>query len=248
MSPLSRWMKQSFRDEPADHKGIDPKELDYIIANRQEAGKRKVEPTPLTAMELFTSGNLWLMMGQYFASNFTFFFTLSWLYPYIKRTYSLDYTEAGFYTMIPLLAGALGNLTSGTLVDRLFRYGHRAFSRRLPAILGFGFATIGLLMSVDQASVIGAVVWLSIGVFGADMTLSPSWSFCIDIGGRHAGAVSGTMNMAGNLGSAVVGILFPYLIAWTGGPTTFFYVAAALNATAILCWLFVRPENRLASA
>lgn len=237
-----------FRDEPAESKGIKPQELDYIIANRQEAGATKIAPTPLKAIELFSSRNLWLMMAQYFASNFTFFFTLSWLYPYVKRTYNLDYTEAGFYTMIPLLAGAFGHLVSGSTVDWLFRHGHTNVSRRLPAIIGFALASFGLIMSVQQANVLGAVIWLSVAVFGADMTLSPSWSFCIDIGGRHAGAVSGTMNMAGNLGSALVGIAFPYLIALTGGPKTFFYVAAALNAMAILCWLATRPNQRLASA
>ena len=55
----------------------------------------------------------------------------------------------------------------------------------------------------------GAVAWLTIAVFGIDMILSPAWSFCIDIGGSHAGKVSGTMNMAGNLGSAVVALAFP---------------------------------------
>jgi ACS family glucarate transporter-like MFS transporter len=75
------------------------------------------------------------------------------------------------------------------------------------------------------------------------MTLSPSWSFCIDIGGRHAGKVSGTMNMAGNLGSAIVALAFPYLLAWTGGPTTFFHIGAALSALGALAWCFTQPER-----
>ena len=29
-------------------------------------------------------------MGQYFASNFTFFFCLTWLFPYLQRTYGLQ--------------------------------------------------------------------------------------------------------------------------------------------------------------
>ena len=49
------------------------------------------------------------------------------------------------------------------------------------------------------------------------MTLSPSWAFCIDIGGRNAGTVSGTMNMAGNLGAFVTLVAFPYVEEWTAG-------------------------------
>ena len=75
------------------------------------------------------------------------------------------------------------------------------------------------------------------------MTLSPSWSYCIDIGRSHAGAVSGTMNMAGNIGSFVTGLAFPYLLAWTGSPDLFFYVGAGLNVLAIFVWLWVKPDR-----
>ncbi len=57
------------------------------------------------------------------------------------------------------------------------------------------------------------------------MTLPPSWAFCIDIGRANAGAVSGTMNMAGNIGSFVTSLAFPYLLAMTGS-TTLFVVGA----------------------
>jgi ACS family glucarate transporter-like MFS transporter len=185
------------------------------------------------------------MMGQYFAGNFTFFFCLTWLFPYVQKTYSLSYTQAGFYAMIPLLCGAAGNIVSGVIVDTLFRAGRPRASRRVPAMIGFALASVGLLLSVDQAQVGGAVFWLSVAIFGADMTLSPSWSFCIDIGGRHAGKVSGTMNMAGNLGSALVAIAFPYLLAWTGGVATFFYLGAALNVIAIVLWALADPARKL---
>jgi ACS family glucarate transporter-like MFS transporter len=80
------------------------------------------------------------------------------------------------------------------------------------------------------------------------MILSPAWSFCIDIGGRHAGKVSGTMNMAGNLGSAVVALAFPYLLEWTGSVETFFYVGAALNALGIVCWLAVSADRPISAS
>ena len=51
------------------------------------------------------------------------------------------------------------------------------------------------------------------------------------------------MNMAGNLGSALVALAFPYLLAWTGGPKAFFYIGAALNAGAIALWLATRQER-----
>jgi ACS family glucarate transporter-like MFS transporter len=234
-----------FRDEPADLRGISTEELAHIHANRQTQSASGTPHAALPARVLFTSRNLWLMMGQYFAGNFTFFFCLSWLFPYIQKTYQLSYTAAGFYAMIPLLGGAAGNVFSGWLVDRLFRRRGATLSRRVPAVAGFALAAVGLVLGAGQTHVVGAVFWLTIAIFGADMTLSPSWSFCIDIGGAHAGQVSGTMNMAGNLGSALVALAFPYLLAWTGGAQTFFYIGAALNVVAILLWLGTRPEDKL---
>jgi ACS family glucarate transporter-like MFS transporter len=100
---------------------------------------------------------------------------------------------------------------------------------------------------------------LAVAVFGADMTLSPSWALCIDIGRRNAGTVSGTMNMAGNLGAFVTLVAFPYLKEWTQAyldahpevpewiaPTTpYFLAAAALNLLAVCAWLTIRSDRPL---
>jgi ACS family glucarate transporter-like MFS transporter len=77
------------------------------------------------------------------------------------------------------------------------------------------------------------------------MTLSPSWAFCIDIGKRNAGTVSGTMNMAGNIGAFITALAFPYLQAWTGSVLPFFVLGALLNAFAIFLWMGIKPEKSL---
>jgi ACS family glucarate transporter-like MFS transporter len=79
-------------------------------------------------------------------------------------------------------------------------------------------------------------------MLGSDMTLPPSWAFCIDIGRANAGAVSGTMNMAGNIGSFVTSLAFPYLLAVTGSTTPFFVLGAALNLMAAWLWTKARPD------
>ena len=108
-------------------------------------------------------------------------------------------------------------------------------------------ATVGVLASVAQTDVIWAVVWISIAIFGADMTLSPSWAACVDIGRRSAGAVSGTMNMAGNLGSFFTALAFPYLVEGFGSARPFFYVAAGLSLFSVLLWSLVRLDRPIES-
>ncbi len=238
-----RW----YRDEPSEVPSISKTELELILDGRQE-GRHPCRPAtdnePPKTPPLLTR-NLWLMMLQYFGSNFTFFFSLTWLYPYVKVKYNLTAVDAGFYAMLPLLGGAVGNIVSGWLVDALYRTGRHSLSRKLPAIIGFALAALGMVMSVDQSTAAGAVFWLIIAIFGADMTLSPSWSYCIDIGGKNAGAVSGTMNMAGNLGSAITALAFAYLPETARGNVAFFHTAAALSIVAIVCWLLA--EGRLPS-
>jgi ACS family glucarate transporter-like MFS transporter len=234
-----------FRDDPSEHPGIKPEELEYIRANRQQPDRSGAETKALSVGILFGSRNLWLAMVQYFCSNFTFFFCLTWLYPHVKSTYNLESVEAGFYAMAPLICGALGNIFSGWLVDRIYRTGRWTLSRRIPAITGFILAALGLVISVGSETALEAVAWLSLAIFGADMTLSPSWSFCIDIGRKYSGAVSGTMNMAGNIGSFVTGLAFPYLLEWTNNVNVFFFVGAALNLLAIGAWLLTKPQYYL---
>jgi ACS family glucarate transporter-like MFS transporter len=234
-----------FKDDPVDHTRISETELERILKERQQPEECAPQKPQLTTRTLFGSRNMWLAMVQYFCSNFTFFFCLTWLFPHLKATYNLEAVETGLYASAPLLAGALGNWFSGGLVDGMYRRGRWRGSRQWPAIIGFALAAIGLIGSVYMDTALGAVFFLSIAIFGADMTLPPSWSFCIDIGRRNAGAVSGTMNMAGNIGSFVTGLAFPYLHVWTGSTSPFFFVGAALNGLAIVIWMLTRPDRPL---
>jgi len=190
--------------------------------------------------------NIWLLMGQYFASNFTFFFCLTWLFPYLQRTYHLDPLVTGFYSAAPLLGGAAGNWLGGALVDRLYRrgYGHR--SRQIPAMIGFTLSVISILASMLCSTPLAAVLCLTLAMLGSDMTVSASWAFSIDIGRGHSGAVSGAMNMAGNLGSFLTSLAFPYLQLITGSTSSFFVVGAGLNAIAVFLWSRARPPAGVA--
>jgi ACS family glucarate transporter-like MFS transporter len=232
-----------FRNKPEQSKTISAGEKEYILATRQQ-------PSPSAKVSLsfgriISSGNMWMNMVQYICSNFTFYFTLTWMYPYLKERFALGGIEAGFYAMAPLVGGALGNWFSGILVDAIYRRGKLKLSRRLPAITGFILAGFGITMMSLSDSPQLSVIFLTIAIFGADMTLSPSWAFCIDIGRENAGAVSGTMNMAGNLGAFVTIIAFPYLLEWTGKHEPFFFVCATLSVTAIIMWLFMDPDKSI---
>lgn len=243
-----------FRNSPEESKLVDEEEKKYILENRQknEAGNKE----KLTFIQTLKSKNMLLAMLQYIGSNFTFYFTLTWMFPYLKEAMQSTGTTASFWAMAPLIGGAIGNWVSGILVDKIYKSGNLKLSRQLPAIIGFLLAAIGVVLMTNATGDLNKVLFLTLAIFGADMTLSPSWAFCIDIGKENAGAVSGTMNMAGNLGAFTSILAFGYLadgLIKSGvdpkqalaGNDMFFYVCAALSLISIVAWLLMNPNKSI---
>ena len=152
-------------------------------------------------------------MGQYFIGNFTFFICISWMLPYLAEQYSLTPSQAAHFSMVPLLFGAVANWVSGFFVDLLYRSRYRSWSRRAPATLGFLLAASGVYAVILADSPGAAVAAFAVATFGVELTISPSWAYCIDIGCKNSGSVSAAMNMAGSFGAFASANAFPGSIA-----------------------------------
>jgi ACS family glucarate transporter-like MFS transporter len=221
-----------FRNEPS----APP---DRATALREGAGPG----IPGQALAIIRTRPVRLAMTQYFIANFITFLPLSWMLPYLIEHYRLPAAQASYYATLPLLIGAAAQWISGFLVDALYRSGYRAASRRLPAMLGFALAAAGAAAMPFAQTAPVAVAFFGIATLGAELTISPSWTFCLDIAGKRSGEVTGTMNMAGNLGSFVSANGFPFLNRLTGGAGAYFGLVAALSAVAALCWTGMGSEG-----
>jgi ACS family glucarate transporter-like MFS transporter len=202
---------------------------------QQEAGGQNAG---MTFGQVFRSRPMALAMAQYFAGNFTFFICMTWMHPYLKERFELTPAEAAGYAMVPLLAGATANWVSGAFVDLLYRTGRRAWSRRLPAVTGFVLAAAGVFAVSLAGSPAAAVACFALATLGVEMTISPSWAYCMDIGGKNSGSVSGAMNMVGNFGAFASANAFPYLQG------SYFTLAAVLNLAAVACWVNMKPARQ----
>jgi ACS family glucarate transporter-like MFS transporter len=111
-------------------------------------------------------------------------------------------------------------------------------------MIGFTVAATGIFLAPQMPSAAAAAACFTLATFGAEMTISPSWVYCMDLAGKNSGTVTGTMNMVGNLGSFVSANAFPLLRGWTGTPAAYFYTAAALNALGLVCWWRMRSSLR----
>lgn len=237
-----------FRNTPETHFAVSDREQDYIVESRRPSEKTEIEyreEVSLGFREMLSSPNLQMLMVQYVAHNFTFFFTVTWFFPYLRDIYTLSEQQTAWYTAAPLLCGVLGNWLAGFTVDRLFSRGRWRLSRGLPAAIGFVLAAVGMTLCVNMDTPEKTVASMCVAIFGSDMILSPSWSTCMDIGEKNAGAVSGAMNMVGNLGAFVTSLAFPYLYDWTGTHKPFFYLAAGLNLLAFFMWTRIRPDRTI---
>jgi ACS family glucarate transporter-like MFS transporter len=237
-----------FHDSPRQNKKADEAECRHIEEGTSDEVSAS-EHVPFGI--IITSPNMAFAMFQYIASNATFFISLSWLFPYLKSQWGAG---AAKFAAIPLIVGMVAHWSSGALVTFLHKKGHQVGSLRVPALIGFALAATGLVLCTQVAPMTATlfVVCFSVAIFGVEMTVAPSWTFCMDIGGNKSGAVSGTMNMMGNLGSAASAVSFPYfvdhvtiprLVEKTGTANSFFILAATLNALAFVAWMFMNPRR-----
>lgn len=242
-----------YRNDPADHRSVNEAEVALIREGLQEELDREAE-NPIPYIQVVTSANVLLAMFQYAASNITFFISITWLQPYLKTTWGEEYA---WLASLPLLCGAIALWLSGYLVTALHKKGMHVASRRLPAMVGYSLGAIGLLLCTQtataDASVYVFVACFATAIFGVEMTLSPSWAFCMDIGGSRSGAVSAAMNMVGNLGAALSAVAFPFFVhkvtipffaETSGTANSFFVFAAIINTMAVAAWMFMNPTRQ----
>jgi sugar phosphate permease len=68
----------------------------------------------------------------------------------------------------------------------------------------------------------------------------------MDVGGVHAGSLSGAMNMSGNIGGALCPLAIGYILTWSNMNWNLtFYVSAAIYLMGIVCWKFLDPVTPL---
>jgi len=221
-----------FRDRPNTEPSVSGKEtLSATTANG------------IPWLAFFESRNFYLITYQYFASQFTFFICLSWLLPFLQSHYGMASSSAGIYSSVPLYCGAFAMWSGGTVVDRIYNAGKWRLSRRLPAMIGFALAALSMLPAPFMHSPELFIACFALATFGLDLTVSPSWTVCCDVGGRYSGTLSAAMNTAGALGSLASSLLFPLFAGRTEHVRTYFYIAALLNILAMIGWKFIEPSK-----
>jgi sugar phosphate permease len=234
-----RW----FRDNPRDHKSVNKEELALLEgAERMASGHGNVPWG-----KLISSRTVWLLWAQYFCLSFPWYFYITWLPDYLQSGRKLDQSEASWYGTFPLLFGGFGSLFCGMISARVAQWtGSVSRSRRLLGSLGFFGAAVMLVVSIHMENPLYAMVSMGMASFCNDLVMPGAWGSCMDVGGRYAGTLSGSMNMMGNLAGFVAPWLGGRILDQTGGDwNSFLYLMAGVYALGTVFWPFIDPVTPL---
>ena len=229
-----------FHDRPADQPGITSEELRTITENTR-AHSHESPPLHL----LFRSRQMWLIVAMYFFYAWGSWFFFAWFPTYLVKGAGFTEAEMGIFSSLPFLLGTLGCLVGGVLSDRLVvRFGVKT-GRRLVGCGALATSAMLLLaMSLTRSK--PAIVALSSLGFGvADLMLPVAWAVCLDIGRNHTGTVTGTMNMAGQLGGFICSVLFGYVVEATGNYNTPLWIISGMVVIASVLFSRIDPTKPL---
>jgi len=200
-----------FRDRPEDKPEVNAAERELIHAGSGPAASHSGVPWGA----ILRSPTMWSICAMYFCINVGWYFNLNYLPAYLEEQYGItkSSTMGAIYKGGPLLAGMLGCWLGGWLTDRFVRRtGNLKWGRRIYGMIGHGLAALSLLACVFAPDPITFAILIALSGFTNDLTMASAWSTCQDIGRRYAGIVSGTMNMIGNLGGALITYVTPYIL------------------------------------
>jgi MFS family permease len=215
---------------------------------------------------------MWLLWGQYFFLSYGWYFFVTWLPTYLKDVRGLEIKSnavmhwlagvlegcsvspdltlkllAGALAGTPLLFGGFGSLLAGLVSSRLIARGVSVvLVRRTFGFVGIAGAAILLMASFYIRDALLAMIAMGMAGFFNDLTMPGSWATCMDVGGKFAGTVSGSMNMMGNFGGMAGPLVVGLVLTLTKSDWQMvFLVTSVIYSLGAFCWLLIDPVTPL---
>jgi MFS transporter, ACS family, glucarate transporter len=237
-----------FRDDPKKHPGVNAAELALI-----GEGPRRVDHR-VPWREMWKSRSLFALCGVYFGVIYGWYFFLTWWPKYLRQARGFDPKHAAELATTPYITMAAAVFFGGMISDALSKKWGRRRGRRQCGLLTLPLAALTIVIAVNTNNNVTAALLLALAVGLSSFSVPSAWAVTTDIGGKHAGVVSGTMNMFGNIGGALISIVVgdsvehwaktdPWL-AWHLPLLT----AAAAYILSFVCWMFIDAGKKITEA
>jgi MFS family permease len=232
-----------FRDDPRTHPGITQRDIAELppyarlFASRQ---KNAVPWGPLLARMAPT-------MLVYFCYGWTGWLFFTWLPTFFLHGYNLNIKSTAIFSSAVFFSGVVGDTLGGVLSDSILRRtGNVEAARRNVILLSFLGTLIFLLPVLFVRNLTIVTICLAAAFFMLELCIGPVWAVPLDVAPGFAGTASGMVNA----GSAVAGIISPFLfgiiIDWTGNWTLPFAGSIVLLLVGAVATFWIKPQRTLA--
>jgi MFS family permease len=188
-----------FRDDPADHPGVNPAELAAIRGDLPPPAREHL-PVPWRAV-LVNRGILVLSLLMVLGAFYTYFF-YSWFPKYLRAARGVENVEAGWLAALGLAGSAVGVFLGGFVADGItHRAANPVRARRYLGLVCFLAAAACMFLGVRCDDPLALAGLLAASTFAMHVTLPNWWSVALPQCGRHVATLFGLMNGLGVFGA-----------------------------------------------
>jgi MFS family permease len=234
-----RW----YRDNPKDHPSVNAAELALLEGAEKTASGHGDVPWG----KMVRRGSVWLLWAQYFLLTYPWYFYITWLPTYLQEARHMDMETSARFAILPLLFGGIGSMFAGFLAKYVSVWlGSVSRARKWMGAAGFIGASVFLLVSTLTRDPMHAMLAMGLASFCNDLVMPGAWGACMDIGGKYAGTLSGSMNMMGNFAGILAPSIGGFILAHTGNDwNLFLFTMAGAYFLGAFCWPFIDSTRPL---
>lgn len=241
-----------FRDSPSLHPWANSAEVRLIAQGDEQASQ--VVRSRLNWSVALRSFNLWMLLFQQFTCAFVDNVFSTWIPLYLMEQRGVNISTAGLMAAMPLIGGALGGMTGGTLQNSLIRLtGNRRWSRRSVGFVGNLLGTVLMLGVVGVTTEYAIIATFFFLKFFADWAQPTTWATATDIGGSNTASVFASINTAGSFAGVIAGPIMGGIVDYFSnndpksptGWSVLFGTLSAIYLVSALSWLLIDCERPL---
>lgn len=242
-----------YRDHPGEQPRVNAGERELIAAGRVAAPAVVNQSGMLAAgldvaWKMALSLSVWAYLIQAVFRAYAYEFFTTWCPAFVEKAYDLDKVDAASLASLPMWTIGVGSIVSGYVVDWIMqKSGSRWLSRSGAAAFGMFACGSCFALAVAFDDPRAVMVLIAVGALFASIGSPATWATAMDLGGKRAAVLAGTMNTLGNIGAYYcpkqVGELFQFIETYAGDWSVVLWLFAGVNCMCGVCWLFVNPRR-----
>lgn len=229
-------------DHPRDHRGVNQRELEIIVADSTAA---EPSPPPQGAWKvLLKDGQVWKVVIVYGLECYVEYMFLWWGFIYLVEVRKFSILRGGMASALPFILGSITTPAFGALSDWLSgRLGARR-GRQIVPVVCLSAAAVLVYVGAHAADARVAVLVLSLGAAFAWGAEGPAWTTATGFARDAAGTAAGLLNTGGNFGGGLAAFLSAWIaqqVGWAGA----FTVGSALAFLGSILWMTIDATHRV---